>query len=84
MKNRGTRSGIYALVAAFLLFTAYDLFTARNDTETTMTPAVRIIFIAFFTVAGLALIVFAWKTWKQDEKDEEDDKENDKDTKGFK
>ena len=78
--KRGTRSSLYALVAAFLLFTAYDLFKTRDDVETTMTPTVRIIFIVFFAVAGLALIGYAWWNWKQDDKDEE----SEEDKKGFK
>lgn len=80
MNKRGTRSGIYGIVAAFLLFTAYDLFKAKDDVETTMTPAIRIIFIVFFALAGLALIGYAWWSWKHDDKDQE----SEEDKKSFK
>ena len=79
-KKRGTRSGIYGVVAAFMLFTAYDLFKDRNIEETTMTPVVRIFFIAFFAIAGLALIGYAWWNWKK----EENEDDSDDDGKGFK
>ena len=72
MNKRGARSGLYAIVAAFMLFTSYDLYKARDDAETTMSPAVRILFIAFFALAGIALIVYAVWYWKHHEKDEKE------------
>ena len=76
MNKRGARSGLYGIVAAFLLFTAYDLFKARNDTETTMTPAIRIVFIIFFAIAGIALICYAAWYWKHHELEKKDDEDN--------
>ena len=76
MRKRGARSGLYGVVAAFLLFTAYDLFKNRNETDTTMTPAIRTVFIIFFAVAGLGLIVYAWWHWRNHEKDQKDDEDD--------
>lgn len=79
--NNGTRSSIYAAVAAFLLFTAWDLYKT-NDPNSTMTPTIKIIFVVFFAIAGVALIALAWWTWKTRNKPEE--KEETKDGNGFK
>lgn len=79
--NNGTRSSIYAAVAAFLLFTAWDLLKS-NDPNSTMTPTVKTIFVVFFAIAGVALIGLAWWTWKN--RNKLDEKEETKDENGFK
>lgn len=79
--NNGTRSSIYAAVAAFLLFTAWDLLKS-NDPNSTMTPTVKTIFVVFFAIAGIALIGLAWWTWKN--RNKLDEKEETKDENGFK
>ncbi len=60
-----------AIVAAYLLYTAYQLFEGRGNPDTTMTPFVMYFFIALFVLAGAGLLVYAWKIWKNAPKEEE-------------
>ena len=71
MNSGKTRSGLIGLVAAYLIYIAYELYQGRNDPETTMTPAVRIICIVFFGVVSIALLVYAYRIWKQSSREEE-------------
>jgi len=75
MNNRKARSGLYGVAAAFMFFTAYDLFKGRNDPESTMSSGLLIAFIVFFALAGAALLVYAFRLWfgpKDGDKEEED------------
>ena len=77
MINGKTRASLIALVAAYLLYTVYGLFQESEDT--TMAPAVRILFIVFFSVAAVGLLVYAYSVWKNsDKKDQEDASKDDK------
>lgn len=81
MNNGKTRSSLLGVVGAYLLYTAYQLFEARGDTNTTMTPAVRILFIVFFVAAGAALLVYAVRVWKNSDKEQkEEEKERQDET----
>ena len=71
MINGKNRSYLLGIVGGYLMYLAWQLFDARADTNTTMTPAVRIIFIVFFTLAGAGLLVYAWFVWKDSGKEEE-------------
>ncbi|MBR4359805.1 MAG: hypothetical protein IKP32_04235 [Clostridia bacterium] len=71
MNSGKSRSGLIGLVAAYLIYIAYELYQGRNDPKTTMTPAVRIICIVFFGVVSVALLVYAYRIWKQGSREEE-------------
>lgn len=62
-----------AVVAAYLLYLAYQLFEARLDTDTTMTPTVRFLCIGLFVLAAIGLIVYAVHTWRHSTQEEEDE-----------
>ncbi len=75
--NQGqTRSSLLGIVGAYLLYTAYELFRDRGETDTVMTPAARYAFIALFVLAGAALIVYAVRVWKQAGREEEKKRED--------
>lgn len=79
MNNGKTRSALLGLVAAYMLYTAYGLY--QNDTETTMSPTVRTLFIVLFVLAGIGVAVYAYFVWKNSEKKkEEEQKQNDQDS----
>lgn len=58
-------------MAVYLLYIAYELFQGRNDPETTMTPAARILFIVFFVLASVAILIYAYRIWKKSGQEEE-------------
>ena len=72
MNNGKTRASLMGIVAAYLLYTAYELFQGRNDPETTMTPAAMILFITLFVGAAVALAIYAYRLWKRSAKEDPD------------
>ena len=72
LNNGKTRSSLLGIVGAYLIYTAWELWQDWGNTETTMTPPVRIIFMVFFALAGAALLVYAVIVWRRsdDQKDE--------------
>lgn len=77
MNRKKTRGSLLGLAAGYLLYTAYELFRDRGDPDTTMPPAVRIIFIVLFVVAAVPLLVYAVRTWKDGTRDEEQERRRD-------
>ncbi len=72
MNNQKTRATLLGVVAAYLLYTAYQLYEGRTNPDTTMTPFVMILFIVLFVLAAAGLLIYAWKTWKQADKEEKE------------
>ena len=74
-----TRSTLFGVIAAYFLYLCYGLFRDRHDTNTTMTPVIRWLFLILFGVAGICLGLYALRLWKQSESEsfaEEDSPEN--------
>ena len=65
MNNEKTRSSLLGVVGAYLLYTAWDLWQERGNTDTVMTAPARIAFIALFVLAGGALLIYAVRVWKR-------------------
>ena len=66
------RSSIFAVAGAYLVYLAYGLLKNLIDqVPTTMPRFVQILAIAFFTGAGIALVVFAWRIWKKGREDQD-------------
>ena len=75
MINGKTRASLIALVAAYLLYTVYELF--RDSEDAAMAPAIRILFMVFFSVAAVGLLVYAYSVWKKGDKKDEDSSQDD-------
>lgn len=84
MNSGKTRSTLLGVVGGYLLYTAYELFDARGDTNTTMTMTARILFIALFALAGAALVVYACMVWKRALKEEDEKKKTEQDENSLK
>ena len=69
--NGKTRAGLLGAAALYLLYISYQLFQSREDTNTTMTPAIRILFIVFFAAAAVALLCYAVYIWRQSVREDE-------------
>ena len=81
MNKANVRSGLFALVAVYMIKIAYDLYQARLDPDTTMTDTARILFMVFFALAGVALLVYSAVIWnrgrkQQQEEQKEEEEEN--------
>lgn len=71
------RSYLMGIAGGYLIYIAYQLFESRGDQNTTMSPAVRIAFIVFFVLAGIGLLVFAFRLWFAAVKAEKENKNED-------
>ncbi len=71
MKNGKSRAGLLAVAAGYLLYLSWQLFEHRGDTDTTMTPFMRWLFISFFVIAAAGIGVYAFRVWKAGGKEEE-------------
>ena len=82
--NGNMRSSLMALVGAYLLYTAYELYEGLMR-GSTLPRALHIFFIIFFALGGIAVFVYAYRLWKKSKegKDQEEDKkaENDQEMK---
>jgi len=77
LSGRKTSSTLFGVVGAYLVYLAYGLFRDRADPNTTMTPAVRILFMVFFALAGVGLVVYALIVWKRAMEEEKNEKQDD-------
>lgn len=71
MNNGKSRAGLLAVAAGYLLYLSWELFDHRGDTETTMTPFMRWLFIGLFVIAAAGIGVYAFRVWKDGGKEEE-------------
>ena len=67
LNNDKTRSTLFGVIAAYFLYLCYGLFRDRHDTNTTMTPMIRWLFLILFAVAAVWLGLYALRIWKQSE-----------------
>ncbi len=72
LNNGKTRSSLLGIVGAYLLYTAWDLWQERGNTDTVMTAPARIVFIALFVLAGAAVLAYAVSVWKHSEDQKEE------------
>lgn len=77
MNNGKARSSLFGVVGAYLVYLAYGLYRDGTASDTTMSPAVRILFMVFFAAAGVGLIVWALVLWKRAMDEENHEKQND-------
>ena len=72
MNAAKTRASLYIVVAGYLLYQAYGLYQGRNDPDTTMSPAVMVLFIALFVLSAVGLAAFAVYTWRQSAREDKE------------
>jgi branched-subunit amino acid ABC-type transport system permease component len=84
MNSGKTRSSLFAVVGAYLLYIVWELYQGWNDPNTTMPHAVMALFIVLFAVIACVLLVYAWRVWKNAAKEEEEEKKKQQDESSFK
>ena len=80
MNNGKTRASLLAIAAVYLLHLAYELFQDRGNTETTMSPAARILFIVLFAAAAAGLLIYAYRIWQNSKKEQPPPQQKDEDS----
>ena len=76
MNSGKTRSTLLGVVGAYLMYLAYQLFEKRADADASMPPALRIVFIVFFALAGAAIIVYALLVWRKSREEDEQEQQH--------
>ena len=66
MKGSQTRTTLLVLAGAYLLYLAWEMLNTMRKGETEMQPWLSIVFIVFFTLAGLGVFVLAWRARQQE------------------
>ena len=80
MKNEKIHSTLLALVGAYILYIAYQLFEKYRSGTGEMPDAVFIIAIVVFVLGGLGTMYYAWNVyskWKKSEAADKSDREED-------
>ena len=75
MWNRKTSGSICGFAALYMWYIAYQLYPGHN-TETTMSPVMSWLFMAFFVAAGIALAMISVKQYRVADKEEKEEKDN--------
>ena len=60
----GTRATLRALVAGYLVYLAWQIVKGVRTGASTMAPAVAWAAAAFFSLAAIAVGVYAFKSWR--------------------
>lgn len=76
MDRERLRPGLLGAVGVYLIYTAYELFRGRNAPDSTMPPAVVVLFAALFALCGAAVAVYACALWRRALRDDGDDHNN--------
>ena len=59
------------MAGGYLVYLAYGLFRDRGQTDTAMSPAARILFIALFVVSAAGILVYAVHVWRDSKRDDD-------------
>ncbi len=77
MQNRN-RASLLAIAGVYVLYLAYEMVKDQVNGKSTMALWLCIVAVAFFGIAGIAVLIYAWKIYRTKDKDdqEEDSPEN--------
>lgn len=76
MNSGKARSSLIGVVGGYLLYLAWDLFQGRTNPDSTMSPAVLIVFVLFFCVMGILLLIYAVRLWRRSLEEDAHEKED--------
>lgn len=74
MNSAKNRSYLMGVVGGYLLYLAYQLFEDRDEPGS-MSQAMLIFFTVFFVIAGIILVVYAFRIWIIADRKEREEKE---------
>ncbi len=74
------RTSLLALAGVYLIYLAWEMLNTMRKGETEMQPWLSVVFIVFFVLAGIGIMVSAWRVrQKEKEKGPEEEKAGTKD-----
>ena len=72
MKNQSTHALLLALVGGYILYIAWHLLDNLLFGMQDIPQAVAIAAIAVFALAGIAVLIYAWRTWQSTKKKDDE------------
>ena len=66
MRNENLHATLLALAGGYLLYLAYQLLQSYLAGSQDMSRALFILCIALFAVAGVGVLVYAFRTWRRE------------------
>lgn len=76
MKGSQTRTTLLVLAGAYLLYLAWEMLNTMRKGGTEMQSWLSIVFIVFFTLAGLGVFVLTWRARRQEKEQQDIEKKN--------
>ena len=76
MKGSQARTTLLVLAGAYLLYRAWEMLNTMRKGETEMQSWLSIVFIVFFTLAGLGVFVLAWRARRQEKEQQDIEEKN--------
>ena len=73
MRNSKARSSLLGLAGAYLVYLAWSMIESMQKGESTMAPWLSVVFAAFFGLAGIAVLIYAWRDWRKADQNEAKD-----------
>lgn len=77
--NSGVHSTLVAVVGAYILYIAWQLFDKYRNNAGEMPPVWNITAIIVLGIGGLGTLYYAWRVYSQGKKAEEHDNEEEND-----
>jgi len=77
VKNQGTHAMLLALVGGYILYIAWHLLENLLSGVEDIPRAAAIAAIVFFALAGIGVLIYAWKTWRKFKTSDSDHEELD-------
>jgi len=83
MENRN-RAMLLAVVGAYVIYLAYQMMRDQLDGKSSMAMWLCILAVVFFGIAGITVLILAWKISRKKDEEEEAPKETPEDEKALK
>ena len=72
MKNQSTHALLLALVGGYILYIAWHLLDNLLSGMQDIPQAAAIAAITVFALAGIAVLIYAWRTWQSTKKKDDE------------
>ncbi len=83
MENRN-RAMLLAVVGTYVIYLAYQMMRDQLDGKSSMAMWLCILAVVFFGIAGITVLILAWKISRKKDEEEEEQKETPEDGKALK
>ena len=76
MKNQSVHATMLLLVGGYVLYLAYQIFDALRLGKDEMPLPLAVAAIVLFVLAGIGVLIYAWKVWQDSRRENSEEDEN--------